>query len=133
MKRKLLIVIILSITSLLIAEVPAKFIGIWQPENGKVIYEIYFENSAYYVKVVWVAEDADEMHKTKMGRNMIEDLEYSPAKGSLINGKLVHEKRKIKCAIEKQSDGNLQVIFKAGIIKRTKTWIPGIMRTTGES
>ena len=124
MKRVVLIVMLISVALNLLGTEPAKFLGYWQPEDGKAIYEIFFQDNLYHVKTVWVAEDAKERQKNSLDKTFIQDLEYSPAKGELIAGRMNIEKRKIKCNIEREKAGNLKVTLKAGIMKRSISWIP---------
>lgn len=133
MKKIILSVVLMIITFTLLAEQPTKFLGIWESEDGKAIYEIYIQENHYHVKLVWVEEDAKQKQKNNLGKVFIENLEYSPVKGCLINGSLKHEKRKINCKIESDEKGNLNVTFKVGIVKRTKKWMPATMRTTNAS
>jgi hypothetical protein len=97
------------------------YLGTWLTANSKAHVEIYQTDTEdiYAGKMVW---HMDPDQKDKVGRDMVENLEYDVKSKTFINGRIEMEGKSAKCEMQLKEKDELEVTIRRGPMKKKVIW-----------
>jgi hypothetical protein len=99
------------------------YLATWLTANKQAHVKLQKSGSSgtYVGEIVWQSDKALEKNNV-VGQNMITGLQYDSESGTLINGKIEMNGRKLDCTLELENSTTLKVTFSTGAIKRSVKW-----------